>query len=145
MNRLEEIIKRLNQANQTIICVMGVDHEVVQGYGGEQISTSPERIDRIRHLFSLCERACNDYSIVTLPDELADHIRILALSGTINKRELLLMIGDKFTPFFDDKKDYGGFFDVCKIYDKQLLAEMVLTFLGGMKRCLKTIEIIFDK
>ena len=145
MDRLEKIVDLLGKSNKLLLIIAGIDKEVVDGYAGEQISTDPERLDRIRFMFDCYKIACQEYDIVKLPEELSDCISILATSGTINKMDLLRLISSKFTSFYDDQKDYGAFYDVCTILEEYSIADSTVLFMHGIKQFMDTISVVFSE
>lgn len=145
MDRLEKIVDLLGKSNKLLLIIAGIDKEVVDGYAGEQISTDPERLDRIRFMFDCYKIACQEYDIVKLPEELSDCISILATSGTINKMDLLRLISSKFTSFYDDQKDYGAFYDVCTILEEYGIADSTVLFMHGIKQFMDTISVVFSE
>ena len=145
MDRLEEIVDLLGKSNKLLLIIAGIDKEVVDGYAGEQISTDPERLDRIRFMFDSYKIACQEYDIVKLPEELSDCISILATSGTINKMDLLRLISSKFTSFYNDQKDYGAFYDVCTILEEYGIADSTILFMHGIKQFMDTISVVFSE
>lgn len=145
MDRLEKIVDLLGKSNKLLLIIAGIDKEVVDGYAGEQISTDPERLDRIRFMFDCYKIACQEYDIVKLPEELSDYISILATSGTINKMDLLRLISSKFTSFYDDQKDYGAFYDVCTILEEYSIADSTVLFMHGIKQFMDTISVVFSE
>lgn len=145
MDRLEKIVDLLGKSNKLLLIIAGIDKEVVDGYAGEQISTDPERLDRIRFMFDCYKIACQEYDIVKLPEELSDCISILATSGTINKMDLLRLISSKFTSFYDDQKDYGAFYDVCTILEEYGIANSTVLFMHGIKQFMDTISVVFSE
>lgn len=145
MDRLEKIVDLLGKSNKLLLIIAGIDKEVVDGYAGEQISTDPERLDRIRFMFDRYKIACQEYDIVKLPEELSDCISILATSGTINKMDLLRLISSKFTSFYDDQKDYGAFYDVCTILEEYSIADSTVLFMHGIKQFMDTISVVFSE
>lgn len=145
MDRLEKVIDLLNRVNKLLVYIAGIDYEVVNGYGGETISTSPERIKRIKQMFQRYVQVSEEYNIVKLPEDLSDNIRILAVSGSVDKRELLKMIADKFTRLYDDEKDYGAFFDVCTMQEQYHVADMTSAFINGIKSFIDTTAVLFDE
>lgn len=145
MDRLEKIVDLLGKSNKLLLIIAGIDKEVVDGYAGEQISTDPERLDRIRFMFDCYKIACQEYDIVKLPEELSDCISILATSGTINKMDLLRLISSKFTSFYDDQKEYGAFYDVCTILEEYGIADSTVLFMHGIKQFMDTISVVFSE
>lgn len=145
MDRLEKIVDLLGKSNKLLLIIAGIDKEVIDGYAGEQISTDPERLDRIRFMFDCYKIACQEYDIVKLPEELSDCISILATSGTINKMDLLRLISSKFTSFYDDQKDYGAFYDVCTILEEYSIADSTVLFMHGIKQFMDTISVVFSE
>ena len=145
MDRLEKIVDLLGKSNKLLLIIAGIDKEVVDGYAGEQISTDPERLDRIRFMFDCYKIACQEYDIVKLPEELSDCISILATSGTINKMDLLRLISSKFTSFYDDQKEYGAFYDVCTILEEYSIADSTVLFMHGIKQFMDTISVVFSE
>lgn len=145
MDRLEKIVDLLGKSNKLLLIIAGIDKEVVDGYAGEQISTDPERLDRIRFMFDCYKIACQEYDIVKLLEELSDCISILATSGTINKMDLLRLISSKFTSFYDDQKDYGAFYDVCTILEEYGIADSTVLFMHGIKQFMDTISVVFSE
>ena len=145
MDRLEKIVDLLGKSNKMLLIIAGIDKEVVDGYAGEQISTDPERLDRIRFMFDCYKIACQEYDIVKLPEELSDCISILATSGTINKMDLLRLISSKFTSFYDDQKEYGAFYDVCTILEEYSIADSTVLFMHGIKQFMDTISVVFSE
>ena len=145
MDRLEKVIDLLNRVNKLLVYIAGIDYEVVNGYGGETISTSPERIKRIKQMFQRYVQVSEEYNIAKLPEDLSDNIRILAVSGSVDKRELLKMIADKFTRLYDDEKDYGAFFDVCTMQEQYHVADMTSAFINGIKSFIDTTAVLFDE
>lgn len=145
MDRLEKIVDLLGKSNKLLLIIAGIDKEVVDGCAGEQISTDPERLDRIRFMFDCYKIACQEYDIVKLPEELSDCISILATSGTINKMDLLRLISSKFTSFYDDQKEYGAFYDVCTILEEYGIADSTVLFMHGIKQFMDTISVVFSE
>lgn len=145
MDRLEKIVDLLGKSNKLLLIIAGIDKEVVDGYTGEQISTDPERLDRIRFMFDCYKIACQEYDIVKLHEKLSDCISILATSGTINKMDLLRLISSKFTSFYDDQKDYGAFYDVCTILEEYSIADSTVLFMHGIKQFMDTISVVFSE
>lgn len=145
MDRLEIVIDLLNRVNKLLVYIAGIDYEVVNGYGGETISTSHERIKRIKQMFQRYVQVSEEYNIAKLPEDLSDNIRILAVSGSVDKRELLKMIADKLTRLYDDKKDYGAFFDVCTMQEQYHVADMTSAFINGIKSFIDTTAVLFDE
>ena len=145
MDRLEKIVDLLGKSNKLLLIIAGIDKEVVDGYAGEQISTDPERLDRIRFMFDCYKIACQEYDIVKLPEELSDCISILTTSGTINKMDLLRLISSKFTSFYDDQKEYGAFYDVCTILEEYSIADSTVLFMHGIKQFMDTISVVFSE
>lgn len=145
MDRLEKIVDLLGKSNKLLLIIAGIDKEVVDSYAGEQISTDPERLERIRFMFDCYKIACQEYDIVKLPEELSDCISILATSGTINKMDLLRLISSKFTSFYDDQKDYGAFYDVCTILEEYGIADSTVLFMHGIKQFMDTISVVFSE
>ena len=145
MDRLEKIVDLLGKSNKMLLIIAGIDKEVVDGYAGEQISTDPERLDRIRFMFDCYKIACQEYDIVKLPEELSYCISILATSGTINNMDLLRLISSKFTSFYDDQKEYGAFYDVCTILEEYSIADSTVLFMHGIKQFMDTISVVFSE
>lgn len=145
MDRLEKIVDLLGKSHKLLLIIAGIDKEVVDGYAGEQISTDPERLDRIRFMFDCYKIACQEYDIVKLPEELSDCISILATSSTINKMDLLRLISSKFTSFYDGQKEYGAFYDVCTILEEYGIADSTVLFMHGIKQFMDTISVVFSE